>query len=132
MDTAIKTDALKKYLLAGARASESGLWLFNDVVVEALGVDRYNDARPVTMRIISELLGEDLLRAGLPKRDGSFEVWTQDAEEIIERIGRDWDALGEEEPNIGDVVWFVAAEKADEYLGDYSMKNSKLAAESAD
>ena len=132
MDTTIKTDALKKYLLARARASESGLWVFNDVVAEELGLDRYNDARPTTMRIISELLGEGLLRVGFPKRDGSFEAWTQDAEGIIERIGREWDALGDEEPNIGDVAWFVATEKADEYLGDYSMRDSGLVAERAD
>ncbi len=132
MDTRIKTDALKKYLTARARASEAGLWVFNDVVAEELGYERYNDARPATMRIIRGLLGEGLVKAGFPKRDGSFEAWTEDADGVIDRIGRDWDALGDEEPSIGDVVWFVVTEKADGYLGDYSMSDSGLAVEGAD
>ncbi len=128
-----KIEALERYLAFRAREGETGLWVFNDVVAEELELDAGDETvRETTLKIVSDLLEAGLIRPGFPTRDGRFESWALSADEALRRIAREWDALGEREPSIGDIVWFEATEKGEEYVADYSPKDSGLAVEDAE
>jgi hypothetical protein len=68
--------------------------------------------------VISNLLKAELVRAGFPTGDGvDFEPWQLTAEQALERVEREWDALGRE-LDIGEIFWFEIAEKGRERLAD--------------
>lgn len=62
------------------------------------------------IKIIGELLEAGLVQCGTFSENGNFEIWQLDASTIISRIEKEWDALGRE-PNMGEIVWFVATQK---------------------
>ena len=67
--------------------------------------------RRKTIQIIEELLNDELIQPGQFK-DRKFEFWKLSPVETIARIEAEWDALGRE-PNIGEIVWFIATEKGE-------------------
>lgn len=100
-------------------------------VKEELGLDDSSKVRAITMEIVSDLLGSDLVRPGFPTRNGGFDAWRLSAKEAIARIECEWDELGRE-VSLGDIAWFEATEKGEEYVADYSPKDSGLAVEEAE
>ncbi|WP_218080291.1 hypothetical protein [Anthocerotibacter panamensis] len=68
--------------------------------------------RQQTMQIVQDLLFADLIQAGTIS-DRELEVWEITPSEIISRIESEWDILGRE-PDIGEIVWFVATEKGEQ------------------
>lgn len=67
--------------------------------------------RRKTLQIIEELLNDELIQPGQFK-DRNFELWKLSPVETIARIEAEWDALGRD-PNIGEIVWFIATEKGE-------------------
>ena len=48
--------------------------------------------------------------------------WNLQADQAIERIGQEWDALGGE-PTIGDIVWFVSTTEGERVLAEGKERN---------
>jgi hypothetical protein len=77
------------------------------------GEDRSDprEVRRLTMSLVRELLESGKVWAGFPTPDGrGFVPWKLTPDEAVARINAAWDALGRE-PNIGDIVWFAAADE---------------------
>ncbi len=72
-------------------------------------------AREAGRRVVSELVKGGYIHAGVPKGRSDFIPWRLTAAEAIERIKREWKALGRE-PNISEVAWFDITDKGREYL----------------
>lgn len=108
---------LEKSLLREAAEDHRGLWIFPWSLREEFGIEDHEERRRITLRMVSDLLGAGLLRAGFPKGRLDFEPWTLSADEAVKRIEREWDALGRE-PDIGEIVWFDITEKGREHLGE--------------
>lgn len=112
MDTA----ELKEELLREAVEDHRGLWILPWELREVLGIEDPEERRRMTLRMVSDLLGAGLIRAGFPRDRLGFEPWTLTAEEAVARIDREWRALGRE-PDIGEIVWFDITEKGREHVG---------------
>lgn len=92
-----------------------GLWAFVWSVREEMGMEDPEARREATMKIVSRLLNADLIRPGGVARDEGFHPSGESAEEVLERIEREWDDM-EGEPTIGDIVWFDLTEKGEEFV----------------
>src|SRR5581483_1558441 len=89
-----------------------GLWAILWPVHVEMGVQDQREARVTTMRLVRDLLVEHGMLAGFPTKDGrGFTPWDLPPDAVIRRIDEEWTALGRE-PNIGDIVWFTAANRA--------------------
>lgn len=102
-------DKIRNEFLDECREDYVGLWSLNWSVRNETG-ENPRTIRDITIGLLTKLLEEDLIKAGLPDEKGEFEEWHQSADEIIKRIQTDWDHLGRE-PDIGDIVWFTTSEK---------------------
>ena len=76
--------------------------------------------RRKTLQIIEELLNDALIQPG-QFTDRDFELWKLSPLETIARIEAEWDALGRE-PNIGEIVWFIATEKGEREVNSLKQK----------
>ncbi|MGL4879520.1 MAG: hypothetical protein ACRC8K_00460, partial [Waterburya sp.] len=88
-----------------------GLW---SVIREVKNKHPDSDAslfRKQTIKLIRELLDNQLIQAGQFSTI-KFEIWNTSSEETINRIEKEWDELGRE-PDISDIVWFIATEKGE-------------------
>jgi hypothetical protein len=98
-------ETIKQSLLAELKEDYEGLWtVLRRVRCENPNLDA-DTARRRTLRVILELLRDDVIVAGVPNRSGDFIRWELSPEDTIRRIEREWQELGRE-PNIGDIVWF--------------------------
>ncbi len=85
---------------------------------EEVGSADPQERREMTMKAISDLLKANFVQAGFIIADGvGFEPWQLTAKEALERVEREWDALGRE-LDIGEIVWFEITEKSRERLPD--------------
>jgi len=83
-----------------------GLWQIIIRVRHEFGIVEQMKLKKIVLQIIRELLAAGLeaitLRAAAPVRLG----WeNQDIESVLDRISREWEALGRD-PNPGEIVWF--------------------------
>lgn len=110
---------LHKQLLIECAEDYVGLWsVINEVGSFLKETDALN-VREKTLAILTELLEAELIQAGFPTPDSrGFEQWRISAKDVIDRIGRAWDALGRE-PNIGEIVWFTSTEAGDRKLREW-------------
>ncbi len=83
-----------------------GLWSISWKVRQLRPRLSDDDVRVATLEIARMLLDTHDIVAGYPTRDGRFVRWPEEPAEAIQRIEREWLALGRN-PDIGDIVWFV-------------------------
>jgi hypothetical protein len=122
---------LKRELLEEAAEDYVGLWAALWPLREELGIEDEAVRRKIALRVLSDLLEADLIRAGVPKGRVRFDAWDLPAEKVLERIEREWDELGRE-PDIGEVVWFDITERGERHVRDYSPSDSSLKVEQAE
>jgi hypothetical protein len=73
--------------------------------VREIGVTGYAQLQATTLTLIKELMKNKIVAGQFENH--IFKKWECSVEEATARIERAWNALGRE-PNIGDIVWFVA------------------------
>ncbi len=82
-----------------------GLWQVIGFVHECLGDESV--LREPSLDVVRGLLAKGLLAGDPPYSAGGYQPWSdQDPEAVIDRIRREWLALGRT-PNIPDIVWFA-------------------------
>jgi hypothetical protein len=96
-------DLIERFL-AEASDDEVGLWEI------AREVERRTGPSPAameeTLAIVRELLSRGLQAGDPPYSAGGYRAWpNQQPDAVIERIRREWTALGRT-PNIPDIAWF--------------------------
>jgi hypothetical protein len=99
-------DALKKTFLKECGEDFVGLWAILWKVRHLRPRIDADEARRATLEIVQWLLASGQVIAGHPTEDSKFVPWKETPGEALERIEREWTALGRE-PNLGDIVWFV-------------------------
>jgi hypothetical protein len=83
-----------------------GLWVIPWLIERFAPYTRLEDVKPITLRLVAELLRRGQARAGgLTGSGQEFIEWDLPVEAIIDRIDTAWTQLGRT-PNIGEVVWF--------------------------
>src|SRR5437899_3466058 len=88
-----------------------GLWEIVDAVRFDLGSTNAFEIRALTLRLVRSLLSERGMQVGHPAPDGRhFVPWDLPPDQAVNRIEKEWSALGRE-PNIGEVAWFTSAEE---------------------
>jgi hypothetical protein len=103
-------DALKRALVEEARTDTVGLWsILRHVKIDEPSLTD-DEAKQITLLVIRSALRRGEVVAGeFVDRDeetAAFVAWEISADQAIEKIEREWAALGRE-PNLGDVAWFV-------------------------
>ncbi len=103
-------DELRDSFLAECSEDDVGIW----EVVQAVKRDNADiDAATtqyLTLDLIRSLLETGAIQAGVfaPEDQGwKFQPWLVEPSQAVERIRKEWDALGRE-PNIGDVAFLTA------------------------
>ena len=112
-------DTIKRDFLIENSDDYAGLWSLIHRIKFGLGYTDPATVRGITISLLTELLRQGLIKAGIPRISGEFEEWQLSPDEIVRRIEKEWDSLGRE-PNIGDIVWFTTTKagdvKAQEFL----------------
>jgi hypothetical protein len=101
----LEDDPLLASLVASADEGAIGLWLVVGVVrsVRAeLSEGEDDEARGAVLALVGEALRRRLLIAG-EVEDGAFEAWHLSPEDAVERIDREWRALGRD-PQPGEIA----------------------------
>ncbi len=106
-------EEVKKDLIIECSEDEVGLWVVLWYVRNHVKIEDLGERRQMTLKIVYDLLKEELIQAIDPYQRHPYEMWSLSPEETIARIEREWDALGRE-PNIADIVEFIITEKGDE------------------
>jgi hypothetical protein len=102
--TLAEAERLAEQFSAEAREDLIGLWEIAKEVEERTGPGEV--AREQTLELVRELLRRGLRAGEPPYSSGGFRPWPkQEPDAVIDRIRREWLALGRT-PNIPDIVWF--------------------------
>jgi hypothetical protein len=99
---------LKKNILAFCAEDSADL-----LSIECIINDYYKtkqSSKIIILKIIQNLLQENLLKAGWVQKDGSFLNWKASSNEILKEIKRKWEEL-DRDLLLGDIVWFEITEK---------------------
>lgn len=104
MDASTLRDDLAGQFFAEAKDDLVGLW---EIVREVEQRSRPDgDVREEARAVVRELLARGLQAGDPPYSAEGYQPWADQApEHVIERIRREWLALGRT-PNIPDIVWF--------------------------
>ncbi len=106
---------LERELLEECAEDHLGLWAVIWPLREEFGIEDEGERRKITLRILTDLLEADLIRAGFPDGRQRFDAWNLSTPETLKRIEREWDEL-DREPNISEVAWFDITEKGKAHL----------------
>ena len=99
-------ESLKSRFIAESHEDWVGLWQLVKAVREKLRVTDPIELRRLTLELIEQLVEAGLKPGQSPYAPGGFQLWPEvTIEAILQRIEREWDALGRE-PNISDICWF--------------------------
>lgn len=126
-----KIEALKRYLVFLTREDYTDLSTYAYDVEDALEEDSPGELRDLTVKVVRDLVEDGLVTPGIPTAGGGFEPWAYDADRTAEILRRRWDCLGRT-PELGEIVWFRATDKAAEYVEDYSPEDDELGLEPTD
>ncbi|MBW3542359.1 MAG: hypothetical protein KY476_18995 [Planctomycetes bacterium] len=97
---------LKAQIEAEGEHDHIGLWEIVRCVRGQLPWEDSQTVKDTTLEIVEDLLSTGRWQAGFPAADGrGFSAWNVALQEAIDRISREWTALGRE-PNIGEIAWF--------------------------
>ncbi len=104
MDAAILPEDLVDQFCAEARDDFVGLWEIVRQVERRTGPG--DTAREQTLAVIRALLARGLRAGDPPYSAMGYRPWAnQEPDAVIERVRREWLALGRA-PNIADIAWF--------------------------
>jgi hypothetical protein len=104
MDASTLPERLVEQFCAEARSDLVGLWEIMQKVEQETGPGEL--ARQQTLAVVSALLARGLRAGDPPYSAGGYRPWAnQEPAAVIERIRREWQALGRP-PNIPDIAWF--------------------------
>lgn len=107
MDASIFPDRLVDQFFAEAGDDLIGLWEIARQFEQETGPGDL--AREQTLAVVQALLTRGLRAGDPPYSAGGYQPWTdQEPAAVIERIRREWLALGRT-PNIPDIAWFKRA-----------------------
>ncbi len=109
------SEQIRKEFLDECHDDYVGLWKLVWRFENSLRRSNTDLIRDLTLRLLEELLNEQLVKAGMPNRKGEFQAWRESPDEVIIRIKSEWDKLGRP-PKIGDIVWFTTTKKGDAQL----------------
>ena len=108
--------AIEREILLRCSDDYTGLWEAIRAVQRSDPKATSKEVQQVTLELIAGLLQKDLILAGCPRRDGSgFDAWNLLNAQIVKRI--------EQEPTMGDVVWFVSTTEGDKVLAEGRERN---------
>lgn len=117
--------SLHKSFLVYCADDWSGPWL---LVTDVQLADPAADDRTVKERTLAVL--RDLLQAGYIKagdlvnfKEDTFIQWEMPVDQIIDRIRREWDALGRD-PKPWEIVWFISTHEGDLALAEGRERNA--------
>lgn len=93
-------------------------------VEEASPLIEQQDARALTLTLIRELLDVGYIQAGdLPGRGEQWKPLSLNAGEILDRIEKEWDKLGNERDHLVDIVWFLSTTEGERALAEGIERN---------
>ena len=82
------------------------------------------EARALTLKLIRELLDAGYIQAGdLPGVGERWNPWSLSMGEILDRIEKEWDKLGNERDHLVDIVWFLSTTAGEGALADGIERN---------
>ena len=81
------------------------------VAIHTAGAETDDEVRDVSVALIRRLLEDGLVRAG-DVTDSGFEPWDLPVDAAMERVEREWNALGAL-PNLGEVCWLDNTEEGE-------------------
>lgn len=82
------------------------------IVQSIEGSSTSTDVCDASLAVIAGILHQELMRAGDVTVDG-FKEWKMTSTEALDRISRDWKALGRF-PNLGEICWLSNTSKGDQ------------------
>ena len=106
---------LKKEFFTSFLDDWIGLWELIYMVKNIIELTEQKEVKKFLLEFVLDLLKENLILAGFPHTDGSFQKWEGKPKEIVMRIKQDWENL-DKEVNVGDVIWFDITEKGEALL----------------
>jgi hypothetical protein len=84
-----------------------GLWQLCRSAHRDWGASTPDEVKSLVLAFVRELLARGVKAVNIKDQ----EPWSdQDCERVLERISKEWDALGRE-PNVPDIVWFRFRQK---------------------
>jgi hypothetical protein len=100
-----------RILIEGAQTDTVGLWAVLWEIKQLMPSGSPDEIRRATLTAVRDALAGGHVVAGQfadhDVETVAFSPWNVSADEAVARIDREWAALGRE-PNLGDIVWFVA------------------------
>lgn len=96
-------DSAYEDIVAECNDDYVGLWVVIRAVRRVIG-DKADATEP-TLVLIKRLINSEEIVAG-QFNSQEWQEWKMSTKEIVERVEREWKALGHE-PNIGEIVWFT-------------------------
>jgi hypothetical protein len=100
-----------RILCEEAQTDTVGLWAVLWEVKQAMASASPGEIRRTTLAAVRDALAGGHVVAGqFVDQDAetvAFSPWNVSVDEVLTRIDHEWGALGRE-PNLGDIVWFVA------------------------
>lgn len=124
-EVADKVEALKRYMVALALNDYADLSSFVADVRVALDIGDPEELRETTVGVVRDLIADGLVTPGTPTLAGGFEPWGYDAERAARAIDSYWLRLGRT-PELGEIVWFRATDRAGGYVADYPFEEANL------
>ena len=107
-----KIAVIRRALVEEAQSDVVGLWAILWQVKNEIPSLSSEEAKSATLEVVRDALSsEEIVVGGFGGGDTetvSFIPWQMSLADALERIEREWGALGRE-PNLGDIAWFVAA-----------------------
>lgn len=103
--TMVNLRKLEEEFLVEAGQDYVGLWQLVGAVRRKLQVSEPSEVRRLTLLLVRDLLASGLQAVALTSDGGCVPWLKNDVQSVINRIEREWSALGRE-PNIGEIVWF--------------------------
>jgi hypothetical protein len=101
-------DEVLDSLVQECHVDHVGLWEVVRAVQREHGSNDPAQTWALTLELVNRLLAERGMQVGHPTPDGrQFVPWALSPDEAIDRIEKEWAALGRE-PDIGDVAWFTS------------------------
>lgn len=113
----MQLDELRLDLLREAATDVVGLWSVLSTV-KALHPSTPENQKAETLAAIRDLLAAGYVEVGQYSPLGGWTWWDMPADEIVSKIEREWNALGQE-PSLGDIAWLRSTQSGNRFVEDH-------------